>query len=214
MLHHRIWWTFVVVAMAATGVTLAIGLRAVQDNANDVTAAQTEIASLRDAVGLANDRLEAQGSAPVVVPDVVIPPAVGATGGQGERGFQGATGATGAQGLPGFPGADSTVPGPVGPQGSPGDTGPRGLTGDTGATGETGAPGPAGPTGADSTVPGPTGPAGEPGVAGAPGASGVGIASIVCTDSVAPATPTSDWVITYTDATTATTPGPCRVLAP
>ncbi|MEV6313349.1 collagen-like protein [Streptomyces sp. NPDC051840] len=57
----------------------------------------------------------------------------------------------GPAGPPGPPGADSTVPGPAGPQG------PAGATG---------------PAGAASTVPGPQGPAGPAGATGATGAQG------------------------------------------
>lgn len=200
-IHRRVWWAAIVAVMAVMGVAVAVGLRAVQDNAADVTAAQTEIESLRDAVALANQRLEAQGSVPVAVPDVVTPPEAGATGGQGERGFQGATGAQGLTGLQGVLG----LIGPAGPQGVPGETGPRGLSGadgPAGMNGADGAPGPAGPAGADSTVPGPAGPAGPA------GADGRGLASLNCVPDGAGST---YWVITFTDGTTAAVTGPCRI---
>lgn len=91
----------------------------------------------------------------------------------------GSDGAPGADGLSiigpmGPAGADSTVPGPAGPQGErglTGATGPAGAdstvpgpTGPQGERGLTGATGPTGPSGADSTVPGPQGPQGEPGL--------------------------------------------------
>lgn len=201
--HRRVWWVAVVVIMAVIGAGLAVGLRAVQDNAADVTAAQTEIESLRDAVALANQRLEDQGSVPVAVPDAVIPPDAGATGGQGERGFQGATGAQGLTGLTGLQGVLGLI-GPDGPQGVPGETGPHGFGADgpAGTNGADGAPGPAGPAGADSTVPGPAGPAGP---AGAPGR---GLTSLDCVPDAAGST---YWVITYTDGATAAVTGPCRV---
>jgi len=82
---------------------------------------------------------------------------------------------TNIRGLPGPPGADSTVPGPPGPQGIQGDPGPEGpastVPGPPGATGPAGADGPPGPPGADSTVPGPPGPEGPPGPAGSGGAA-------------------------------------------
>lgn len=204
LLRRRLWWVVVVVAMAVMGVVVAVGLGAVRDNADDVTAAQVEIASLRDAVALANQRLEAQGSAPVAVPDVVIPEA-GEPGSQGERGYQGApglqgrsptaaeiaasvnayctlvnncVGQAGPEGRPGVPGLDSTVPGPAG---------------DPSAV--------AGPAGADGL-------AGAPGVDGAPGAPGRGLASLDC---VADGAGSTYWVITYTDGATAAVTGPCRV---
>jgi len=197
-IHRRVWWVAVVVIMAVIGMGLAVGLRAVQDNAADVTAAQTEIESLRDAVTLANQRLEAQGSAPVAVPDAVIPPEVGATGGQGERGFQGATGAQGLTGLTGPQGVLGLI-GPAAPQGVPGETGARGLTGADGPAGTNGADGAPGPAGADSTVPGPAGPAGPP---------GRGLASLDCIPDAAGST---YWVVTFTDGATAAITGPCRV---
>ena len=111
---------------------------------------------------------------------------VGATGPQGIPGIQGNTGpmgATGPQGPQGVPGAkgdtgatgaDSTVPGPEGPQGVKGDTGPQGIPGDTGAQGiqgPAGADGATGPQGiqGDMGVPGPEG---VQGIQGAPGADG------------------------------------------
>lgn len=70
----------------------------------------------------------------------------------------------------GAPGADSTVPGPMGPQGERGPAGPAGADSTVpGPQGERGEVGPAGPPGADSTVPGPAGPQGERGEQGLPG---------------------------------------------
>jgi len=72
------------------------------------------------------------------------------------NGVVGPQGPQGPAGPVGPPGANSTVPGPTGPQGAPGAPGPQGAAGPTGATG---AQGPAGPTGA----PGPAGSQGPPG---------------------------------------------------
>ncbi|MBE9193877.1 hypothetical protein IQ219_00705 [Synechocystis sp. LEGE 06083] len=94
----------------------------------------------------------------------------------------------GEPGPAGPPGADSTVPGPPGPQGEPG---------------------PAGPPGADSTVPGPPGPQGEPGPAGPPGADStvpgpagsVSAAGALILDLVSePATPDPDKLIIWASA--------------
>ena len=199
-IHRRVWWVAVVVIMAVIGMGLAVGLRAVQDNAADVTAAQTEIESLRDAVALANQRLEAEGSVPVAVPDVVTPPEVGAAGGQGERGFQGATGAQGLTGLTGLQGVLGLI-GPDGPQGVPGETGAHGPTGADGPAGMNGADGAPGPAGADGAA----GPAGPAGPAGAPGR---GLTSLDCVPDAAGST---YWVVTFTDGATAAITGPCRV---
>jgi hypothetical protein len=82
-------------------------------------------------------------------------------------------------GQEGPPGADSTVPGPAGPQGATGPIGPAGAdstvpgpTGPTGPKGDQGDPGPKGDTGAASTVPGPAGPTGPQGSQGPKGDTG------------------------------------------
>lgn len=103
-------------------------------------------------------QLQGEGETPVVpdptrrvddLPDraevpVPIPGPRGARGPRGEQGTPGRPAPT-ITPAPGRPGADSTVPGPQGPQGPPG---------------------------ADSTVPGPQGPAGPPGPEGPPGQRG------------------------------------------
>jgi Collagen triple helix repeat (20 copies) len=81
--------------------------------------------------------------------------AIGSGGGTaGPPGPQGPPGPKGDTGPAGPPGADSTVPGPAGPQGNPGPTGPQGNPGPTGPQGNQG------PQGAQ----GPQGPQGIPGV--------------------------------------------------
>lgn len=99
-------------------------------------------------------------------------------------GPKGANGAPGAAGEDGKPGAA----GKAGPQGPKGDPGPAGAQGD---------PGPAGPQG----------PPGAQGPAGVDGKDGRGVQSMTCQDD-------GSWLITYTDGTTSTTDGPCRVPAP
>lgn len=110
------------------------------------------------------------------------------------------------------------LPGPAGKTGATGATGPSGPVGATGPQGEKGEPGPIGPAGADGTDgapgdPGPQGPPGDPGPAGATGpagpqgpagADGRGITSVTCQDD-------GSWLITYTDSTTSTAQGPCKV---
>lgn len=124
------------------------------------------------------------------------PGAAGATGPQGPRGLMGLPGQIGPQGEPGEAGAPG-APGEVGAKGASGANGKDGLAGSQGVAG------PAGPPGADSTVPGPAGPAGP---AGATGAEGRGVMSMMCGED-------GSWIITYTDNTTQTTNGPCRVFA-
>lgn len=114
---------------------------------------------------------------------------------QGAQGPAGVDGKNGRDGLPGFPGVNGPT-GVVGPAGEPGGNGQNGAAGTDGSVG---------PNGVD-------GAAGAPGPAGANGTDGRGITLIGCVDSATTVPPTSDWVITYTDGTTSTTPGPCRVI--
>lgn len=143
----------------------------------------------------------------------------GEPGIQGPRGLQGAQGPpgpqgpAGPQGPPGAPGKagpigitgqspqcllePSRCVGAVGPKGDPGEQGPQGPQGEPGAAGETGPEGPPGPQGDPGTT-GPAGPKGEP---------GRGIADTDCQED-------GTWLITYTDGTTSTSRGPCRILVP
>lgn len=118
-------------------------------------------------------------------------------------------GPAGPPGPRGVPGPRSTVPGPAGEPGRDGEDsdipGPAGQPGEQGAPGEdSNVPGPAGEPGApgkDSTVPGPKG---EKGDTGDPGKNGRGVASVTCTAD-------GDWLFTFTDDTSITVDGPCRV---
>lgn len=138
-------------------------------------------------------------------------------------------GPAGPPGPPGVPGPRSTIPGPAGQPGKNGEDsnvpGPAGQPGQQGAPGEDSeVPGPAGEPGApgkDSTVPGPKGDKGdsivgppgpkgdkgdrgEKGDTGDPGKNGRGVASVTCTTD-------GDWLFTFTDDTSITVDGPCRV---
>lgn len=148
----------------------------------------------------------------------------------------GPRGAMGPAGAPGMVGPRGE-PGPPGAPGDPGVDGADGAPGEAGVDGEAGVPGPGptaeqiaaavadyctttgacvgpqGPTGADGTTgpagpagpQGPAGPAGADGATGPPGPAGTdgkGIASLACQDD-------TTWLVTYTDTTTATIPGPC-----
>jgi len=131
------------------------------------------------------------------VPSAPSPSVVrGQNGAQGPRGDMGVPGQTGPKG-------DLGPQGPQGATGAPGATGATGAAGQTGATGATGADGAQGPQGAT----GPAGPPGPGGPAGANGSDGRGIQSISCDGDGA----TSVWNITYTDGSTVTVAGPCRV---
>lgn len=120
----------------------------------------------------------------------------------------GPVGQTGAKGDPGQNATNDQVAGAVqdycaahgGCIGAPGQTGaagPAGKDGQSGADGANGAVGPPGPPGADGAQ-GPAGPAGPA------GSDGRGVTSITCQND-------GSWLITYTDGTTSTTQGPCKV---
>lgn len=129
----------------------------------------------------------------------------GAPGRPGSAGPAGAPGEPGADGAPGEPGADGRsilgTPGPLGLPGAPGSAGEPGAPGADGPAGPPGESGPAGPTGPE----GPPGVPGAPGPSGTPGVDGRGVLTLTCQDD-------GTWLVTYTDDTTSTTPGPCRVL--
>ncbi len=136
----------------------------------------------------------------------------GPKGDKGDRGLPGRDSTV--PGPAGKPGKDSTVPGPPGPSGPPGPPGKNSTI--PGPAGEPGAPG------KDSTVPGPIGPpgpkgdkgdrgsrgeAGPPGPEGPEGPagkSGRGIRDVSCTAD-------GDWLFAFTDDTSVTVDGPCRV---
>jgi hypothetical protein len=141
---------------------------------------------------------------------------VGEKGDPGPAGAQGPIGPQGIQGPPGIQGPrgpigitgqspacflePSKCVGPKGAAGSDGEDGTQGPQGDTGATGATG----------DQGVPGVDGVDGKDGVDGAAGVDGKdgrGVKSVTCKDD-------GTWLITYTDDTTSTTDGPCRVVPP
>jgi hypothetical protein len=144
------------------------------------------------------DESEQQGVKPSTTkPDDVPSTATsGTTGAAGAAGVAGADGADGSDGRDGRDGAD----GSPGATGATGATGDMGVPGQTGATGETGSAGATGSTGAQ----GPAGPAGTPGADGAAGKDGRGIASLTCNAD-------GTWTVTFTDDTTQTIDGPCRV---
>jgi len=120
----------------------------------------------------------------------------------GIPGPAGTPGRDGRNGLPGPAGAQGPA-GPVGPAGADGAPGLAGLSGISGANGAQGPVGPPGPTGPV----GPTGAAGKDGLNGRDGADGRGISSVTCEG----AGDESYWVVTYTDGTSQTSTGPCRL---
>jgi hypothetical protein len=128
----------------------------------------------------------------------------GAQGPQGVQGIQGPPGIRGPRGPIGITGQSpvcllepSKCVGPKGAAGSDGEDGTQGPQGDTGATGAQG----------DQGVPGVDGKDGTDGAPGADGKDGRGITSVTCQED-------GTWLITYTDSTTSTTDGPCRVIPP
>lgn len=180
-------------------------------------AEQIQAACLDDAVIVSDEDVCERADRVVDEGPQVVAGERGERGPQGEAGPTGTPGRDGRPGLAGPPGEDGDdgVPGAAGTPGrtvvgSPGSNGldggagldgAPGAPGSPGADGAPGAPGEAGPQG----PPGPAGEVGPVGPAGTPGADGRGIAVLECqTDGT--------WLITYTDDTTSTTPGPCRVL--
>lgn len=141
----------------------------------------------------------------------------GDKGPPGPQGSQGIQGPTGPQGPPGAPGK----PGPIGITGQSPQclleptrcVGPKGSSGSDGKDGTAGKTGPQGPPGVDGKdgtngvngQDGAPGKDGTNGVNGADGKDGRGIQSITCESD-------GSWLITYTDSTTSTTDGPCRVV--
>ena len=119
---------------------------------------------------------------------------------RGRDGSAGPPGRDGKAGRDGRDGKDSTVPGPAGPPGKDGSDGLDSMI--------AGPPGSTGAAGKDSTVPGPAGPPGADGADGAPGADGRGISSVTCEGTG----DASYWVVTYSDGTSQTSTGPCRLL--
>lgn len=145
-----------------------------------------------------------------------------AEGKPGARGDQGPVGPSGPQGLPGIPGKQGPIgvtgKSPqcllmpsrcVGPKGATGSPGPDGKSGATGTQGPPGEPGATGAKG-DQGVAGTDGKDGTPGTDGKPGADGKDGRGIADTDCQADGT----WLITYTDGTTSTSRGPCRIALP
>ncbi|MCC3276363.1 collagen-like protein [Arthrobacter sp. zg-Y20] len=117
-------------------------------------------------------------------------PATGPKGDKGDPGRDGRDGqdgAPGAKGDKGDAGEASTIPG---------------ATGINGTNGLDGAPGPPGKDGIDGRN-------GTDGTDGAPGADGRGISSVTCEGTGE----SSYWVVTYTDGTSQTSTGPCRLTA-
>lgn len=222
----RTWaWVFTIAVATALGILLAIILAELDAGADERDAQHAEIVALQAGLGEANARLEAGGEQPVPVPSVepgdpspVVPIAPtqdqiltafdiwcdleSCHGSKGEDG-EDAPPMTQKQIFTSFSAWCSTDPRCVG------------------------VPGADGSDGADSTTPGPPGrpptpeevldavkvicadnacdgPAGKDGTNGK---DGRGIEKTECHT-------TGDWIITYTDGTAGTTPGPCRVVQP
>lgn len=117
-------------------------------------------------------------------------PIPGPAGAKGEKGAKGDKGEKGDKGDKGDPG----------PQGEKGDPGAAGLAGSPGAPGNVGASGLQGAKG-EKGDPGPKGDKGDP------GAPGRGIESVICEGNGQE----SYWVVTFSDGTSATSTGPCRL---
>lgn len=209
-------WGAVIAVLA--GIALAIGmtylLRQQRVSADERAQQSAAISSLADSLAEANQRLEAAGEAPVE-----IPPAAPAAPQQGEQGDPGRppTQAEIDLSVEAYCSVRNDCAGPPGDtpaparDGQPGKDGVsvRGEKGDKGDSGDPGRPPSADEVLAavsafcgQATAPC-KGPAGDAGAPGTQGAGGRGITSVVCQDD-------GTWLVTYTDQTTSTTPGPCR----
>lgn len=133
---------------------------------------------------------------------------IGLTGNDGPAGPRGPQGPAGPQGVPGPIGKTGPPPGcallSTACVGAAGPAGPAGPEGKAGKAGQDGKEGPAGPAG-------PEGKAGPGGPEGKQGAQGVSTRSTQC---VSDDTSNSHWLITYSDGTQETSPGPCRIGLP
>lgn len=157
----------------------------------------------RDSVALRGE-LTKQG----VDPDTVAPPPQDRTDDplpiQGPQGIPGTPGIQGPEGEQGPAGAEGKQ-GVQGAQGTPGEDGAPGSGGAPGEDGPQGPPGASGPQG----PPGASGPQGPPGAGGPQGPPGVSVTDVKCVDD--DTSVGSRWVVTFSNGTTTTSDGPCRI---
>lgn len=198
---------------------VVVGLLLVVANVTSVNAA------LVDALSQQRSQFEACEGKPVgtrgCTQPVAAEPSVilrqGKTGAIGLPGADGRDGRDGVDGSDGKPGRDGTTPPcmktPRQCVGADGKPGLNGTDGKPGKDGTDGADGKDGITPAcwfeESQCRGAQGPQGEMGVQGP---KGVGTSSTQCVDDDTPNG--SHWLITYSDGTQETSPGPCRTKLP
>ncbi|WP_167131918.1 collagen-like protein [Paramicrobacterium chengjingii] len=172
-----------------------------------VLANGTSIQKLRSGLDEANEKLASVGIAPVEVEGEP-----GSVGPQGEPGraptsseiavavsnYCTVNGCRGADGQDGEPPTPEQVAEAVTAYCAANNDcqGPVGETGERGAQGEQGVPG--------ESITGPQGPKGDTGSSGSDGKDGRGITAITCNTD-------NNWIITFTDDTTTTVDGPCRI---
>jgi hypothetical protein len=193
---RKFGWMIVVGAFLLVGYLmlddLTDRLNTAEANSGANRALATDAAEKADALA---QQVRGLGEEPVVTPPSA--PAAASSPSTRYVPVPGAPGSRGPAGTPGSPG----VPGTPGEAGEKGGTGAGGSTGSAGQSGEKGADGKDGSDGKD----GAPGTPGADGVNGTNGADGRGIRSVACQDD-------GTWLITYTDDTTETADGPCRVL--
>jgi hypothetical protein len=196
---RKFGWVIVVSAFLLVGYMmlddLTDRLNTAEANSGANRALATDAAEKADALA---QQVRGLGEVPVVTPPSA--PAAAASPSTRFVPVPGTPGNPGPVGAPGSPGAPGT-PGTPGEAGEKGGVGAGGSTGSTGQPGEPGADGKDGSDGKD----GAQGPAGADGENGTNGADGRGIRTVACQDD-------GTWLITYTDDTTETADGPCRVL--
>ncbi len=186
-----------IVAMLVLGWLIAqVATLAASSRTDDVerAALRADVEQSRAESQALAEQVRALGEEPVVEPDhtatplqerfVPVP---------GPRGRDGVDGPRGPAGAPGADGKD----GPAGADGEPGAPGAAGVAGEDGSDGQPGVDGKDGAAG-------PAGPPGESGATGPAGEPGRSITTVTCPDG--------DWIITYSDGTSDTVTGPCRLL--
>lgn len=184
-----------------TGALVIVGMvwmaNTIDELRRSVADKDAQVSDLFDQYTALYAQAEEEGLEPSTVePNDVAGEVRSVPGPAGEPGSVGAPGPRGPQGETG-PAGDIGTPGATGPAGASGGRGPAGQDGSDGTPGAAGAQGEPGPAG-------PQGPAGPAGASGSPGPAGRGVASLDCQDD-------GTWLVTYTDQTTSTTPGPCRI---
>lgn len=213
--------TAAVLLFSGIGWGLYAGQRAEHAASNAQTLAEQVKVACASGQLVVDDRNLCQKADKVAAqPAELVPGPPGPAGEQGKQGPPGPPGPPGSDGEDGTDGSDGNdgtngEDGAPGPAGTDGANGASGVNGADGEPGPQGPPGPRGPAGADGSpgadgLPGPAGADGTDGEDGPPGTDGRGISSVHCVGEG----DGSHWEVVYTDGTTQTSEGPCRLSQP